>query len=40
MVDYKTLEEDLIGCFKKRSIEVEEIKVTDGASKYTIKVKR
>ena len=38
--DYKTLEEDLINCFKKRNIEVEEIKVINGATKYIIKVKR
>jgi len=35
-----TLEEDLIECFRKRDIEVETLTVEDGASKYTIKVKR
>lgn len=39
-IKYRTLEEDLIKCFKKRNIEVEQIKVTNGAAKYMIIVKR
>lgn len=39
-VEYPTLEQDLIQCFEKRNIQVEEIIVENGCTKYTIKVKR
>lgn len=39
-VGYRTLEQDLSACFKKRNIVVESIDVSDGASRYLIKVKR
>lgn len=38
--DYTTLEEDLQNCFKVRDIEIESLTVSEGASVYTIKVKR
>jgi len=39
-IDYHTLEEDLISCFKKRNIDVSDIAVAKGATLYIIKVKR
>jgi hypothetical protein len=35
-----TLEEDLTMCFKVRGIEVEEISIWQGATKYEIRVRR
>jgi hypothetical protein len=37
---YFTLEEDLTYCFKRRGIQVKEMIISDGASKYTIRVIR
>lgn len=37
---YVTLEEDLRRVFEKRGIEVEEVSVLNGATKYVIKAKR
>ena len=36
----RTLEEDLIHCFKKRKIEIKELIVSNSAKTYTIQVKR
>lgn len=38
--EHTTLEMDLLECFKKRNIEVEELRIIKGASVYIIKVKR
>lgn len=39
-VEYVSLEQELINCFKRRGIEVITIEVRNGAKEYTIKVKQ
>jgi len=39
-MEYRTIEEDIIHCFRKRKIEIKELVVSNSAKTYTIRVKR